>query len=183
MAATPVVIDACSSLNLFASGRPVDIAKAANLRLLVLPEVEAEAKHLLGEPDEDGARAEDPIDWKAFLAAGVAESTLLPDEALPELIALASRLTDVDARCVALANHLKIGLLSDDGKVRKVFSASGGVGLRSTVSTIREAATALPLDPATVRAMFDRIRERARFEPPRKDPDYAWYSAQMRSSP
>lgn len=180
MAARPIVIDACSSLNLFASGRPVDIARAANLQLLVLPEVEAEARHLFGEPDEDGGRPLEPIDWGSFLASGVATSQLLPEEALPSLIALASQLTDVDARCVALGNHLKVGLFSDDGKVRKVFSTSGGVGLRSTVSVIREAATVLTLDSASVRAIFGRIRARARFEPPRKDPDFAWYLDQMK---
>ena len=181
MAPVPVVIDACSSLNLFASGRPIDIARAANLQLLVLPEVEAEAKHLFGEPDEDGVRPEDPIDWKAFLASGVATSTSFPAEALPTLITLASQLTDVDAKCVALASHLKLGLLSDDGKVRKVFTTSGGVGLRSTVSTIREAAAVIPLDKPTVRAIFARIRERARFEPSRRDPDHAWYLGQLSS--
>lgn len=180
MAAMPVVIDACSSLNLFASGRPVDIAKAANLQLLVLPEVEAEAKHLFGEPDDEGVRPLEPIDWKALLVSGVATSKVFPEEALPELISLASQLTDVDAKCVALANHLKIGLLSDDGKVRKVFVASGGVGLRSTVSTIREAAAAYPFGKALVREIFSRIRERARFEPPRRDPDHPWYTDQMK---
>lgn len=175
MAATPIVVDACSSLNLFATGRLVDIARAANLQLLVLPDVRAEAKHLFGEPDDEGVRPEDPIDWGTLLSSDVAKSQTLPDEALTELIEFATQLTDVDAKCVALAKHLKLGLLSDDGKVRKVFSSSGGVGLRSTVSMIREAAVVLKLDRAAVRVLFDQVRKRARFEPSRKDPDYAWY--------
>lgn len=181
MASTPVVIDACSSLNLFATGRPVDIAKAANLQLLVLPEVQEEAKHLFGEPDDEGVRSEEPIDWRVLLASGVAKSQTLPDEALPDLIELATQLTDVDAKCVALAKHLKLDLLSDDGKVRKVFAALGGGGLRSTVSTLREAAAAIPLDKANVRLIFSRIRVRARFEPSRKDPDHSWYLGQISS--
>ena len=175
MAGVPIVVDACSSLNLFGSGRPAEIVKGATLHLVLLPEIEAEAKHLHGEPDEDGVPTVEPVDWKALLSSGAATSQIFPDEALPALIALASKLTDVDAKCVALANHLKIGLLSDDGKVRRVFSASGGVGLRSTVSIIRVAATALPLDGNSIRKIFNRIRDRARFKPSRKDTDYDWY--------
>lgn len=175
MAAAPVVVDACSSLNLFATGRRVDIARAANLQLLVLPEVQAEAKHLFGEPDEQGVRPEEPIDWGSLLSSDVARLQSFPDEAVTDLIGFATQLTDVDAQCVALAKHLKLGLISDDGKVRKVFSSAGGLGLRSTVSMIRQAAVVLKMDSVAVRVLFDQIRKKARFEPSRKDPDFAWY--------
>ena len=182
MAATPIVLDACSSLNLFASGIPLEIAKAANVQFLLLPEVQMEAKHLFGPPDKDGVRPLEPIDWPSFLKSGIAASTSFPEEALDALVSAARQLSDVDAKCVALANHLKVGLLSDDGKVRKVFTSSGGSGLLSTVSTIRVAAAKLPLDKSAVRSIFGRIRERARFEPSRKDPEYRWYVSQIGDS-
>lgn len=179
MAATPVVIDACSSLNLFASGRLVEIAKAAELELLVLPEVRLEARHVFGLADEEGNRPHHPVDWDGLLSSGVGSLAQLPEAALPALIDFAAQLTDVDARCVTLAVHLGVGLVSDDGKVRRIFSASSKSALRSTVSVIRSAAKALPLDRSEVQAIFRRIREHARFEVPRRDPDYAWYQEQM----
>ena len=178
MAVTRIVIDACSSLNLFGSGRSAELVLAANLQLVVLPEVEAEAKHLHGLPDEDGVSSPEPVAWKALFSSGAATSEPFPDEALPAFIAFASKLTDVDAKCVALATHLKIGLLSDDGKVRKVFSASGGVGLRTTASIIRDAAAVLPLDRSSICEIFNRIRDRARFKPSPRQPDYDWYLKQ-----
>lgn len=177
MAGVPIVVDACSSLNLFATGRIVEIAEAANLHLLVLPEVEAEAQYLFGARDDEGIRSHETVDWKMLLGSGVAKSEVLSEDALPALISFASQLTDVDAKCVALAIHLNVGLLSDDGKVRRVFSSSGGIALQSTVSVVRTASEVMALDKPRVRAIFDRIRERARFEPPRKDPDYSWYLA------
>jgi hypothetical protein len=172
---TSFVIDACSSLNLFATDRPVDLAKAANIAFLVLPEVEAEAKYLFGSPDEKGVRPQESIDWPSLLASGVAVTHPFPDEALPALITFASQLTDVDAKCVALAIHRGVGLLSDDGKVRKVFQGASRAACRSTVSVIRAAATSRSLDKPAVRNLFERIRMRACFEPSKRDPDYAWY--------
>lgn len=177
--AIPVVIDACSSLNLFASGRPIEIAKAAEVQLLVLPEVRGEAQHLFGIQDGDGNRPLEPVDWEGLIASGAASTVSLPEAAFPTFIELAEQLTDIDARCVALAVHLGAGLLSDDGKVRRVFAASSKSGLRSTVSVVRSAVTALSLDKRAVQSMFNRIRERARFEVPRRDPDFDWYRTQM----
>lgn len=173
----PVVADACSALNLVASGLLGEILGVAGAQLLVLPEVMDEAGYVLGEMDEDGNRGREPIDWSAMLARGHFSARPFPDEALMAFVELSAELTDVDAKCVALARHLQVGLVSDDGKVRRVFSAgAGGLPLRSTVSLIRQAASLIPLDQARVRDVFARIRERARFEPPRKDPDYEWYA-------
>jgi len=182
MARDPVVVDACSALNLIASGFLGEIIEAAKIQLVALPEVIEEAKYLLGEMDEEGNRERTAIDWSALLAQGHFSSRMFPDEALSSFIDLAGELTDVDARCVALARHLRVGLVSDDGKVRRVFSVSSrGLPLKSTVSLIRQAANLLSLDRGNLRSIFARVRDRARFEPSRRDPDYAWYVEQVSS--
>ena len=150
------------------------------MQLIALPEVMEEAGYVLGEMDEEGSRTRVPIDWSALLAKKQLSTHPFPDDALMAFIELSAHLTDVDAKCVALARHLRVGLVSDDGKVRRVFSAGAdGLPLRSTVWVVRQAASLIPLDQAQVREVFERIRERARFESPRKDPDYEWYAQQV----
>lgn len=180
MSVGPFVVDACSALNLVASGLLGELPGAIGMQLLALPEVMDEARYVLGEMDEEGNRKREPIDWSGILAGGQFSMRTFPEEALESFVELSAELTDVDAKYVAFARHLRVGLVSDDGKVRRVFSAdAGGLPLRSTVSLIRQAASLIPLDQVRVRDVFARIRERARFEPPRKDPDYEWYVRQV----
>lgn len=180
MAAASVVVDACSSINLFATGRAVEIVRAAGLQLVVLPEVSGEAQYLLGDFDDDGERTHVPIDWAPLFTSGLASRQSFPDEAVPVLVEFAEHLTDNDARCAAMARHLGFGLLSDDGKVRRTFAAKcPTLMLLSIVSVVRLAGKQLGLKRPALGELFRQMRERARFEPSRKDPEFDWYRKQV----
>ena len=179
-----VVIDACSALNLLATGRSVEFLRALNWSLLVLPEVKQEAWRLRGPPDEDGQPTWLPADWapleqRALMTLHAPES---PSEAfLAAFISAAEHLTDVDAAAVAVAGSLALPLLSDDNKVRKVFQRLyPALELQATLALIHDASNHLGLSPEALRDVLEALHSRARFAPPRQDPLRDWYMTHLR---
>ena len=175
----PIVIDACSALNLLATERAVNILQAMDWMLLVLPEVKQEAQYHQGPPDEEGRPTRIAVEWSALeRAARAAEksSDSAGDVFLDEFIKTAAQLTDVDAAAAALAGALKLPLLSDDGKVRRVFGQLyPALELHSTLGLIRQASLRLGFDEKTLRDVLRTLRAKARFAPPKRDPERDWY--------
>lgn len=178
-----VVIDACSALNLLATERAVDILHTLDWKLLVLPEVRQEVRHHRGPPDEDGQPTQLPVDWSPLEQAGrIVEqrSESLGDAFMDALVEAAEQLTDVDAAAVALAGTLKSPLLSDDGKVRKTFQRLyPALDLHAILGTIRQAAGRLGFDTSTLRRVLRDLYTKARFAPPKGDPDREWYLSHL----
>lgn len=178
-----VVIDACSAINLLATGRAADFLRALDWTLVILPEVRQEVQHLRGPSDEEGQPTWMPADWSPLEQAGLC--TLHPSERLGDafvdaFIGAAAHLTDVDARAVALAGTLGLPLLSDDGKVRRIFRMLyPSLELHATLGLIRLASTRLGLDPETVRDVLRALRWKARFAPPKSDTDREWYLSHL----
>jgi predicted nucleic acid-binding protein len=174
-----VVIDACSALNLLATGRSVEFLRALNWSLLVLPEVRHEAQRLRGPLDEEGQPTWSPADWASLEQAALMtlHATEPPNESfIDALISAAEYLTDVDAASVALAGSLGLPLLSDDNKVRKVFQRLyPALELKATLSLIRDASNHLGLNPEALHDVLNALRWKARFAPPKQDPLREWY--------
>ncbi|HYO53267.1 hypothetical protein [Archangium sp.] len=174
-----VVIDACSAINLLATGRALDFLHALDWTLLVLPEVRQEARRLRGPLDEEGQPTWVPADWSPLEQAGLftLPSSAFQGEAFVEaLVGAAAHLTDVDAAAVALAGTLGLPLLSDDGKVRRVFrTLYPALELHATLGLIRQASNHLGLEPGSVKDVLRALRWKARFAPPKSDPDREWY--------
>jgi len=176
MTETFVVIDACSSLNLLGTGRAVDLLRAMNWQLLVLPEVRQEARQLRGPLDEEGQPTWMAADWDSLEKAGLVLVQPLGHECVDALVAAAAHLTDVDAATVALAGTRGLSLLTDDAKVRKSFrSQYPHLELRASLALIRQATNHLGLPAEHVKDILQSLRWKARFAPPRHDPDRDWY--------
>jgi hypothetical protein len=181
MAASPVVIDACSALNLLATGQAETLLSVLDWKLIVLTEVRQEAGRLRGPPDEEGRPTWVPTNWSALESAGLMEIQPLGEESLEAFVAAAAHLTDVDAAVVALAGTLNHPLLSDDGKVRRTFTNSyPHLPLHSTLALIREASQRLRMERRSLEDLLRALRLRANFAPPRADPDRDWYREHLR---
>ncbi|OJT17299.1 hypothetical protein BO221_45065 [Archangium sp. Cb G35] len=174
-----VVIDACSAINLLATGRAIDFLRAMDWTLFVLPEVRQEAQRLRGPLDEEGQPTWVPADWSPLEQAGLCTlhpSELMGDAFVDAFVDAAAHLTDVDARAVAMAGTLGLPLLSDDGKVRRIFQMLyPSLELHATLGVIRSASGQLGLDPGTVKDVLRALRWKARFAPPKSDTDREWY--------
>jgi hypothetical protein len=183
MALRIVVSDACSALNLLATDRAVEVLQALDWTLLLAPEVKQEAQFLRGPPDEDGQPTRLVCDWETLERAG----RVAPPEPVDlgvafedAFISAAVFLTDVDAKAVALAGAKELPLLSDDGKVRKIFrQLYPALELQATLNMLRQAAPLLGLKEGAVRELLRTLRARARFAPPRNDPDRHWYEEHL----
>src|SRR5690242_7893976 len=113
--ARSLVIDACCTLNLLATRREVEIARACGLELLISDRAHGEAIFLHTPPDEDGVRTREPASTERLRAQGLLRIGALDTGLLLEaFIRCAAELRDADASCVALAGVLGVPLMTDD---------------------------------------------------------------------
>jgi hypothetical protein len=175
-----VVTDACSLLNLIGTGQCAEIANAVAFRLLVVDRAAEEAQYLVGPPDGDGNPSRRPIDLNALIESNVLRLVAAGEVEAAHLVEAAARLTDVDALGVALAKQLGLPLLSDDGKVRKVFAAlCPEQELYSSLQVIKRATKALHYKEPAIRELLQAMRYAANFEPPRLDPERDWFRSYL----
>jgi predicted nucleic acid-binding protein len=182
MASRELVIDACCTINLLATGREVEIVKALEVCLLDTPYTSGEPTAVWSRPDHEGRRVREPASTAALRSCGLLVTRSLDTEALHDAFALASqRIRGADASCVALAGVLGLPLATDDHKqqliARELFP---GITLTSTLEVVHDAGLALGWDDDQLAAIAAELRWRGNFAPPRQDPRAAWYTALLR---
>jgi predicted nucleic acid-binding protein len=174
----PLVIDACCTLNLLATRRELEIARACDLQLIISDRAHAEALFLHTPPDEEGIRTKEPASTKRLRTARRLEVRRLDTDALLEaFIQCAARLRDEDASCVALAGGLGVPLMTDDGKERRVArELFPKIDLVSTLEVLHDAVHRLALSRDAQSRLAADLRWRGNFAPPKKDPLSSWYA-------
>jgi hypothetical protein len=172
-----LVIDACCTLNLLATRREVELARACDLELIISDRAHREALFLHAPPDEDGVRTRVPASTERLRAAGLLQLRALDSPLLlGAFVKCAARLRDEDASCVALAGVLGLPLLTDDAKERRVaLELFPELELVSTLSVLHDAVRGWP-DDELLRLAAD-LRWGGNFAPPRRDPLSSWYAA------
>ncbi len=171
-----VVTDACSMLNLLATGRSVEIIRAVGFRLLIVDLAAGEVRCLVGSPDGEGNCPEIPVDLTPLMESGVLRVIAADEISADNLVDAAARLADVDALGVALARQLGHALLSDDGKVRRVFGELCPASeLHSSLQVVRRATKLLSYPDRIIRELLRAMRHAANFDPPRLDPERDWF--------
>ncbi|HKY36950.1 MAG TPA: hypothetical protein VJN18_13485 [Polyangiaceae bacterium] len=180
----PVVIDACCMLNLLATKREVDIVGALEIHLLETEFVSRETLFLWTEPDGDGLRHKEPASTENLRKAGLLETHQLDTEPLVDTFVFAAeRVKDSDASCIALAGVLKLPLLTDDRKERRIATDMfPAIELLSTLDVLASAAPALTWNDDDLGVVASDLRWRGNFVPPRKDPRSEWYLALLERS-
>jgi len=170
-----IVADACFLLNLAATGREAEILRSLDVTLLTHDDVLAEALYLVGE-DDDGQRVKEPVDFKDLEEAGFLARRSLGPHGIRSFVKAAERLTDRDAKAVALASELAVPLVTDDRCIRNLVAESfPEVVLKSSLELLKEAATQLALSTHEVSEMLRRVRRKGNFAPPRGDPLAEWF--------
>jgi hypothetical protein len=174
-----VVIDSCCTLNLLATRREIEIAKALKLYLLDTPQVSVEPPTLWTPPDIDGMRSKESTTTRPLRRAGHLETrTLAGDALIGAFIAAAARIKDTDASCIALAGILKLPLMTDDRKeqdiARDLFPA---IEIVSTLDVLAEAEKAIGWSTKELALVAHDLRWRGNFAPPRRDPRAGWYES------
>jgi hypothetical protein len=172
-----LVIDACCTLNLLATRREVEIAQALDLQLLDTPQVSGEPMTLWTPPDADGQRAKELTSTDRLRRAGRLETLPIDSDALVDaFVTAAAYIKDTDASCIALAAVLKLPLLTDDRKERRIArELFPTIELLSTLDVLAEAEIALDWSADDLAAMARELRWRGNFAPPRGDPRGTWY--------
>jgi predicted nucleic acid-binding protein len=92
----------------------------------------------------------------------------------------AQLIDDGEAQAIALAKHRGFLLLTDDRKALKLARREDvGVRTISTVDVLREWIEHEAVDTDNIRAVLKRIRELARYMPPKNSPELVWWLAQQ----
>lgn len=170
------IIDACSLLNLLATHREAELIRALRVRLIVAPAARSEAVYLDAPPDEAGDPTRELADLSLLETDGALRVMELTEDAADAFVSAAAELEDNDAASVALAATLRLPLVTDDGKERRVCQTLfPHIEVVSTLALVRQATEALGFDRATMRVLLRDLRLRGSFEPPRTDPNKAWF--------
>lgn len=174
-----VVIDTCCTLNLLATRREVAIVRSLVMQLLDTPQVSREPMTLWTPPDHDGIRTKEPASTGSLRQSGHLRTQPLDTEALVDaFVDAAARIKDADASCIAVAGVLRLPLLTDDRKerrlARQLFPA---IELVSTLDLIEEAARTLAWTREELVRIASDLRWRGNFAPPKGDPRGAWYES------
>jgi predicted nucleic acid-binding protein len=178
-----IVIDACCLLNLLATRREVELAAALGASLVVTPQAQGETCFLCGPPepdDEEQLPTRVPVELSPLLRSGRLRVHDFGEEVAEAFELCANFLRDADASSVALAATLKVALASDDGKVQKVARRLyPELPVISTLQLVREGVERLGVVGEGLRELLCDLRLRGNFEPPRRDPERAWFEAVM----
>lgn len=173
-----VVVDSCCALNLLATGKELEIVSALDLTLLDTPQAAGEPARLWTPPDADGIRGRDFVSTRSLRDRGLLTTRALDTpELLDAFVTAASQIADADASCIALAGVLKVPLLTDDRKERRIATAMfPGIGSLSTLDMLHDAVHALGWQDDELVRVAANLRWRGNFAPPRRDPRAEWYA-------
>jgi hypothetical protein len=174
-----LVVDACCTLNLLATRRELEIVRALGLHLLDTPQVSGEPMTLWTPPDADGQRSKEPTSTGPLRRAGCLETRSVDGDAFVDaFVTAAARIKDTDASCIALAGVLKLPLMTDDRKERRIArDLFPSIELVSTLDVLADAELALAWSVADLTGVAEDLRWRGNFAPPRHDPRSRWYEA------
>jgi hypothetical protein len=182
-----LVVDACCLLNLLATGREVELAAGLDATLVVSPQARNESRFVHGPPDPDDDEQNPtrvPVDLAPLILAERLEVHDMGEEVADAFVECANHLRDADASSVAIAATMRVPLASDDGKVQKVARRLyPKLVVVSTLQIVREAVERAGISGAPLRQILLRdLRMRGNFEPPRRDPERAWFEATLSGS-
>jgi predicted nucleic acid-binding protein len=171
-----VLIDTCVLINLLASGVINEVLGAAGHVFAICTAVEGKSLYLLSDDLESPTPEE--IRLNDHITPGVLSLCQIESEEEELLyVYYASQLEDGEAMSLALAEARGYTLATDDRKARRMFAEAVGEAERllSTSDLIRGWGEREALPKPRLKETLLRINRRARFVPPRTDPNHEWW--------
>lgn len=177
-----VILDACGTLNLYASGRFVSILTAFEHEWYVPAAVEREAQHYRQpDPADPDTLISEPIDLMPAIDGGVLRRCDCEgDEELTLYVQLAARIgDDGESMGLAIAKCRGWSVLTDDKKARRI-AGELGVPVLSTPEVLKRwASIASPAAEELVQVL-ESIERFGNYRPGRATVDYEWWVASIR---
>jgi predicted nucleic acid-binding protein len=172
-----VILDACCTLNLAATGRMAEIVEQLPYLFCIGRRALGEALWLRIPGEEERERVDlQPLVQLRLLAVhnlqGPAEEALF--------VRFSGQIADAEAEAAALAILRGYVLATDDRKARRVATADSPLlRLTSTLELIQEWQDAAAIPAENVADILHRVADRARYRPRRNHPLWEWWSRLM----
>ncbi len=176
MPRTPLLLDACVAINLAATGHIQLIAEAIDVTFILVRQAAAEVGHL--RDTAGGEPVLTPINLSQH-TSGILEITDLTPPEYPLYLDLARLVDDGEAATIAVAAHRNLQLATDDRKARRLCAERHIPEPVHTLAIMDAYTDAAGLQHSRLRELLIKIRDRASFQPPRRDPDHKWWDDQI----
>ena len=177
-----LLLDASCLLNLYATGRMLDIAQSIGYQLEIADYVlEYETLYVV-QPDSTGTEEERiPVDLEHLIHCGLLIVVQLEgQDVLGSFVQLASLVDDGEAATGALALHRGCSIAIDDRKARRVFGElMPEVELVSTLEITQSWAQEAAVPASELQAALRAMQTGASYLPGRRDPLYDWWMSAM----
>jgi hypothetical protein len=168
---SPLLLDACVVLSLYASRRMEEILRANEGPFLVAEAVLREALYV--HVVVSGMREKEPVALEPMLDAGLLAAVEPEgDVELLTLFDLALQLDDGEAMTAAIALHRGYRIATDDGKTVKLLRQR--LPMVGTLDLVRTWVDAEAVTPDTVREALVGIAERG-YVPGKTHPHRSWW--------
>ncbi len=172
----PLLLDACSLINLAASGLQLaQIATAIDREFIVTTIAAEESLYVAGRSNDDPA---EPVSVEALAASGQLTITSLTPDELASFIALAKSVDDGEASTLAVALERGIEFATDDRRAIRV-AVELGVTVVTTPQLMRGWAERSGTTAADLRFALASVERRGNFRPRRDDPEREWWAASV----
>lgn len=145
-------------MNLVASGVAHEVLIAADLRLVVCPQVESEVLYL----DDGVGGPRQIIDLRPLFDAGAAVRAELSALELERFIGFAAQVDDGEAQAIAVASARGVPVATDDGRAGRLVRE---VGMKAIDTPELMVAWAATVSSAVASAAYIAIERRAHFRP------------------
>ena len=169
MAALP--LDACTLINLVASGVPLkELANAVDRYFVVTTIAAAESLFVLGEGDDVVLVSVEGLEERGHL-----QITTLTNSELALYVELARSLDDGEASTLAVAQQRNVDVATDDRRAMRVASELGLLVI-TTSQLLRAWADQARPTPQAIRDAITGVQRRGNFTPARNDPERQWWT-------
>ncbi len=177
-----IILDACGTLNLYASGRFLAILSALARDWYLPVAVEREARtYRQPDPNDPDKLLPVLIDLAPAFDGGVLKRCDCESEAEVALyVELASRIDDGESMGLAIAKCRGWSVLTDDKKARRI-ARELGVPVVATPEVVKEWAETSSPSARMLSQTLEAIERFANYRPGRGVAEYEWWAASLRS--